>query len=392
MYYFASFALVFFILQYAIDGFRWQLTLAYLISLMLFLLSIPKILKRKSGIDEVKPKRRSLVHVSGVVIGIILLTMVLIVRLFTLDHVPVLNPDSYEVITKVREKDGMVMVYVPAGEFKMGSWGDNWIRKTESPKEIEWKNSGLYIFPDEIPGRKVYLDAYWIDQTEVTVAMFRKFIQETGYVTTAERDGWGKCWTPGPKEEEWEKVPGADWEHPYGPDSSAEDDHPVTQVSWEDALAYAEWVGGKLPTEAQWEKAARGTDGRYWPWGIVFDGNLVNSCDLSCKIERWKDERTDDGFAFTSPAGSFPGGASPYGALDMSGNVWEWTRDWYEKYYYWRAPDKNPTGPESGSLRSMRGGAWYDTDVWMTCTVRHQNPARDRYTDLGFRCVLIEKK
>jgi formylglycine-generating enzyme required for sulfatase activity len=138
---------------------------------------------------------------------------------------------------------------------------------------IQWMWSGslvrgdldLQVFTDESPQHTVYLDAFWIDRTEVTVEMFRKFVESTGYETTAERENWGAPWTDGPKEDEWPHVPGVDWQHPHGPESIALDDHPVVQVTWTDAAAYCEWVGGHLPSEAQWEKAARGTDGRLWP-------------------------------------------------------------------------------------------------------------------------------
>jgi formylglycine-generating enzyme required for sulfatase activity len=286
--------------------------------------------------------------------------------------------------TRVRSTDGMVMVHVPAGEFQMGNTGIQWI----------WGGSlrdgdlGVQVFTDEQPGHTVYLDAFWIDQTEVTVAMFRTFVEATGYETTAEREGWGHPWTQGPMEEEWPQVPGTDWQHPRGPESSAEDDHPVVQVSWEDAAAYCEWAGGQLPTEAQWEKAARGTDGRMWPWGNTYDGALGSFCDAQCPIERWKQDYFDDGYAFTAPVGTFPSGASPYGALDMAGNVWEWVADWYEEDYYVDSASQNPLGPDSGTDRAMRGGAWYDNEPWVRCTVRHQNPPWSRCDDVGFRCAV----
>jgi len=286
--------------------------------------------------------------------------------------------------TQVRSTDGMVMVYVPAGEFEMGNTGIQWI----------WGGSlkdgdlDLQVFTDEQPGHTVHLDAFWIDQTEVTVAMFRIFAEATGYETTAEREDWGNPWTEGPMEEEWPKVPGADWRHPRGPESSAEDDHPVVQVSWEDAAAYCEWAGGHLPTEAQWEKAARGTDGRMWPWGNAYEGARGSFCDAQCPIERWKQDSFDDGYPFTAPVGSFPSGASPYGALDMAGNVWEWVADWYDEDYYGDSPAQNPLGPESGTDRAMRGGAWYDNESWVRCTVRHQNPPWSRCDDVGFRCAI----
>jgi len=286
--------------------------------------------------------------------------------------------------TRVRSTDGMVMVYVPAGEFAMGNNGRQWI----------WGGSllhgdlGLQTFTDEQPRHAVYLDSFWIDQTEVTVSMFRSFVEATGYETTADQEGYGQPWTEGPMEEEWPEVEGANWQHPRGPDSSAEDDHPVVQVSWEDAAAYCAWAGGQLPTEAQWEKTARGTDLRMWPWGNMWDGNLGSFCDTQCPVERWRQGQYDDGYAFTAPVGSFPSGASPYGALDMAGNVWEWVADWYAEDYYGDSPSRDPSGPDSGTVRAMRGGAWYDTEPWVRTTARHQNPPWSRCDDVGFRCAM----
>jgi formylglycine-generating enzyme required for sulfatase activity len=304
----------------------------------------------------------------------------------TADQVPVTHPaqGTTPIDTRIRSADGMVMVYVPAGEFKMGNTGIQWM----------WSGSlvgddlDLQVFTDERPQHAVYLDAFWIDQTEVTVGMFRTFVKATGYETTAERDGWGAPWKDGPMEEEWPHVPGTDWQHPHGPESSAVDDHPVVQVSWDDAAAYCEWAGGQLPTEAQWEMAARGTDGRLWPWGDTYEGNRGSFCDASCPVKRWNHDSYDDGYALTSPVGSFPSGASPYGAMDMAGNVWEWVADWYDENYYSDSPYKNPTGPLSGTERAQRGGAWYDNESWVRITVRHSTPPWVRCDDLGFRCAL----
>ena len=197
--------------------------------------------------------------------------------------------------------DGMEMVYVPEGEFLMGS-----------PK-AEGDNH-------EHPQHMVYLDAFWIDKTEVSSAMFARFVEQTGHKTYAETSGCG--WTDQPGSGNWECVAGTTWLHPQGPESNINglEQHPVVQVCWNDAKAYCEWAGRRLPTEAEWEKAARGTDGRIYPWGNEFDGSKLNFCDRNCGFE-WRDVGVDDGYAFTAPVGSYPTGASPYGALDMAGNV-----------------------------------------------------------------------
>jgi len=288
--------------------------------------------------------------------------------------------------TQVRSADGMVMVLVPAGDFEMGS--DAIWRWSGSLREGTLKP---HPFPDIRPQHTVHLDAFWMDQTEVTVGMFRTFVEGTGYVTAAEREGYGQPYKPGPREEEWPDVPGADWQHPRGPGCEAPDDHPVVQVTWDDAAAYCRWAGGHLPTEAQWEKACRGTDARAYPWGNEFDERRLNFCDARCEVTRWTDDPTfDDGYAYNSPVGSYPEGASPYGALDMAGNVWEWTADRYDSRYYASSPGENPQGPETGYKRVQHGGAWVDCGGagWLGCCVRHATVPSNRCDDLGFRCAV----
>ncbi len=189
------------------------------------------------------------------------------------------------------------------------------------------------------------------------VAQFAAFVQATGYKTAAEKAGGGRVWTGSA----WELVSGADWQHPSGPNSDVgqKADHPVTQVSWDDAVAFAQWVSQvtgrnvRLPTEAEWEKAARGTDGRIYPWGDIWDKTKLNSFE--------------GGRGDTTQVGKYsPEGDSPYGAADMAGNVWEWTADWYgETEYKDRTASgqsiTDPTGPASGDYRVVRGGSWYNT-------------------------------
>jgi formylglycine-generating enzyme required for sulfatase activity len=262
--------------------------------------------------------------------------------------------------SRTRLADGMVMVYVPAGKFLMGS-----------------SDQDLHASGNEKPQHSVDLEAFWVDITEVTVAHFRAFVAATGYQTAAEKKGWAYAYVE--KAKEWQRVNGADWLHPFGPESNAEDNHPVTQVSWDDAAAYCTWVGGSLPGEAQWEKAARGTDGRIYPWGNDFDGTLLNYCDSRCG----GDSRYNDGYRFTAPVGSYPSAASMYGALDMAGNVWEWTADGYTASYKPNA-SKNP----NGLARVLRGGSWNHDPTGMRAAYRLEAPPDTLVDNFGFRCVV----
>lgn len=237
---------------------------------------------------------------------------------------------------------------------------------------------------DEQPQHSVYLDAYWIGQTEVTNTMYSVFTEATGYLTVAEREGWGVCYTDGG----WEQVTQANWYQPQGPDSTIEgyENLPVVQVALEDAAAYCTWAGMRLPTEAEWEKAARGAQGQTYPWGNdAPSGVLLNFADQSLDVD-WSLDDINDGFVFTAPVGSFPAGAGPYGALDMAGNVWEWTSDWYSDSYYGNSPAQNPTGPASGEWRVIRGGAWDSVD-YIRSAFRNAYDPQARFDNLGFRCV-----
>jgi formylglycine-generating enzyme required for sulfatase activity len=214
--------------------------------------------------------------------------------------------------------------------------------------------AGEFLYGEQ--KQKLYLPEFWIDRTPVTNAEFARFVQSTGYQTTAERSGTG-CANTG---ERWEDIPGADWQHPGGPGTDIQDqaDHPVVQVTWEDAAAYARWAGKRLPAEQEWEKAARGVDGRLFPWG-----DQQPTPDL-CNFGR--------NAGGTTPVGKYsPQGDSPYGCVDMAGNVWEWTA----------------SQDESGGV-VLRGGGWSHPAEYTRPALRSIHDPEDRYDTDGFRCVV----
>ena len=233
-------------------------------------------------------------------------------------------------------------IVVPAGPFTMG---------IDHPKAT-----------DEKPSHQIYLSAFSVDRYEVTNARFAAFVAATGYQTEAEKSGA-------------EKADSISWRQPHGPGSVADPTHPVVYVSWQDAHAYCAWRGGRLPTEAEWEKSARGSDGRLWPWGAKFAAGRANL---------WG---TEDGYEQLAPVGSFPSGASPYGALDMAGNVWEWCADWYDANYYATGPTKDPQGPETGRFKVLRGGSWINPVPVLRSINRFEVLPVERSPYIGFRCA-----
>jgi eukaryotic-like serine/threonine-protein kinase len=269
--------------------------------------------------------------------------------------------------TRVSETDGMIQVFVPGGDFSMGS-------DTSS-------------YADERPVHTVFLDSYWIDQTEVTNAMFETFVNQSGYQTDAEETGSSYVYNPDDNSDEL--THGADWQHPLGPDSNLMElsQYPVVHVSWNDALAYCEWAGRRLPTEAEWEKAARGTDGRTFPWGNDFDGTRLNFADVNLNASLGN-SNFDDGYQLSSPVGNYLSGASPYGALDLAGNVWEWVNDWVDESYYQSSPPGNPGGPATGEYHVLRGGSWHDPEDGQRTAYRGWATPDDTDITLGFRCAL----
>jgi formylglycine-generating enzyme required for sulfatase activity len=166
----------------------------------------------------------------------------------------------------------------------------------------------------------------------------------------------------------------------------SKDNNPMINVNWDDAIAYANWAGASLPTEAQWEKAARGKDGRLYPWGNDWDDTKCANGNNSAFGNR-DTQKTHWG---TWPVGSFPAGASPYGVLDMAGNVREWCMDWFDEKYYEKAPVRNPTGPTAGRGRVLRGGSWYNSlpGYFRTATRNRPDPSDEQVQQLGFRCIM----
>jgi formylglycine-generating enzyme required for sulfatase activity len=275
-----------------------------------------------------------------------------------------------------RRADGMVMVYVPAGEFEMGSNDDGLDYALELCGTIR-DDCERRWFEDEHPAHAVILDPYWVDETEVTNDRFVLFLNERG--NQVER---GAPWLDLEDEDCLIEREGDEFRP-----KSGYGDHPAVEVSWYGARAYCEWAGARLPTEAEWEYAARGPEGLPFPWGDEFDGDLLNYCDASCE-QGWGHVDYNDGHARTAPVRSYAGGASWCGALDMAGNVWEWVADWYDEEYYARSPSVDPKGPSSGDVRAARGGSWYYVPVSMRGAYRHAfNPTEtDGFT--GFRCVI----
>ncbi len=261
------------------------------------------------------------------------------------------------------------MVFIPAGEFIMGT------------------AAGADGLPDEQPERRVYLSSFYLDRLEITNQAYVEFVRETGHRIPENKSSAATLWVH---------------DKPLNEILS----HPVINVSWEDAAVYCRWAGKRLPTEAEWEKAARGTDGRRYPWGNDWDLARANSASYWAgrTIEfrsgvdweafwirgagaRLSKEHGIKGEVLTLPVGSFPEGASPYGALDMAGNAAEWVADWFDPNYYRTAPLTDPPGPDRGAIKAMRGGSWLKPAVSLRTSDRDWGIMDSRPSGTGFRCA-----
>jgi formylglycine-generating enzyme len=308
------------------------------------------------------------------------------------------------------------MVWIPGGEFSMGSEGKCDGKSCCSPATVA----------DALPIHRVYVDGFWMDATDVTNAEFEKFVQATGYITIAERAPTKEEFPTAPPEnlvagsvvftptsgpvslddhyQWWSYVKGANWRHPEGPQSNikGKENYPAVQIAYPDAVAYAKWAGKRLPTEAEWEFAARGgLSGKLYAWGDEFKPGGKFMANTYQGVFPVKDTG-EDGFAGISPVGVFP--ANGYGLYDMAGNVWQWCSDWYRPDYFKQLADdgnvaRNPQGPEmpfdptepTEKKRVQKGGSFLCTDQYCTrymMGTRGKGEVNTGTNHIGFRCVL----
>jgi formylglycine-generating enzyme required for sulfatase activity len=229
----------------------------------------------------------------------------------------------------------------------------------------------------------VTVSGFEIDRYEVSNGEFAEFVDATGHVTDPERSGQGWHWNG-----RWHPVTGANWRAPHGSDAglTSRRDHPVVQVSWNDARAYCEWRQARLPTEAEWERAARGSGDRLFAWGDEApQGKGISragyGADECCRA----DDR--DGHLYTAPVGSFPLGRSPFGIEDMTGNVWEWVQDSFDPQFYARSSANDPINEVPHAKKVIRGGGWGNNPWGLRATLRHANPPDIGLSMVGFRCA-----
>lgn len=253
------------------------------------------------------------------------------------------------------------MVEIPEGRFRMGLSFREVTRVLEMCTKVD-KACSRWWFKDEFPGHNVYLNKYWIDIYEVTNEKYLEFVKATGHRPALD----DTCETEACHE-------GNLWKGKSFPKQIR--NQPVTQVNWYDAAAYCKWRGKRLPTEAEWEKTARGPTGNLYPWG-----NRLPPGKATYR-RKWR------GVFTMTDVGSYPGGASVYGVHDMAGNAWEWVADWYDRQYYNKKIRKNPKGPETGQFKVVRGGSWVNYEDTLHSAFRRWSRPEVLFNDTGFRCA-----
>lgn len=263
---------------------------------------------------------------------------------------------------EIVDDNSVSMVLVSEGEFTMGGNADAAITECQNYAD-DPTTCKRDSFLDEEPIHVVNLDTYYIDKYEVTNELYQKCVNS------------GVCTPPTNSSSETN----SDY---YG--NPEFNNYPVIYVDWDMANAYCEWRGARLPTEAEWEKAARGTDERTYPWGSVFEG-VGNFCDKNCPVDLGADRSYDDGYSDVAPVMSYPDGVSPYGIYNMAGNVWEWVADWYSDTYYQNSPSSNPKGPDTGESHVLRGGGFFNSGNGLR--VSNRGVGGEVNETFGFRCA-----
>jgi sulfatase modifying factor 1 len=262
------------------------------------------------------------------------------------------------------------------------------------------ESSEAFVADGEGPVRAIHLDPFYVDTHPVSNYQFSEFCKATGYKTEAERFGWSFVFhshIPVSAAEDrargtewWCKVSGADWAHPEGPDSTVEQrwNHPVLQASWNDAAEYARWAGKRLPTEAEWEYAARGgLEQRQYPWGDELTPNGRHLCNVWQGDFPHRDSG-EDGFTAVGPADAFP--PNGFGLFSITGNAWEWCEDWFHPSYHLAGTRTNPVGPPQGTAKVMKGGSYLCNRSYCNryrVAARTSNTPDSATTNMSFRCV-----
>jgi formylglycine-generating enzyme required for sulfatase activity len=266
------------------------------------------------------------------------------------------------------------MVYIPAGYVEIGSSDQEISQAMEIFKNAENIEPVHNWFDDEVPKHKVWMEAFYLDKYEVTNREYMKFVRAGGYSKEIFWSADGLEWL---SEKEISAPECFD-------DSRFNDpDHPIVCINWYEASAYAKWAGKRLPTEAEWERAARGESKRMFPWGD--DASADNG--YRANYHPGGEAQDKDGHRFTAPVTAFPNGVSPFGIFQMAGNVWEWCEDWYGENYYAKSPKKNPYGPRNGLEKIVRGGSWLNSIISIRTPYRSYVDPKLRYSHIGLRCA-----